>query len=145
MQAGASIRAGDRGGLAGVRRDPVCRRGLTLVGVVCLCFALGSCRFVSTELSRITASPGKYHGRDVTVSGRVEAVRWLPDTGAIGFRLTDGTDSILVLTLADAPPEGHRVRLPGVVSRRFPVEGQDRLVLLRRIGTESRENSGDTR
>jgi hypothetical protein len=100
------------------------------------------CRFVSTQLARIEKAPWKYQGRDVTVAGKVEAVRWLPDTGAIGFRLVDGADSLLVLTLADPPAAGKHLRIAGQVARGFSINGEPRVVLLYRIGAGSGEAQG---
>jgi hypothetical protein len=108
---------------------------------IALLFALSAsgCRLVPSQLSRIAAAPQKFQGREVTVSGRVEAVRWIPDAGVIGFRLVDGADSLLVLTPGDAPPVGTRVRLLGEVSSRFPVEGRERAVLFYHLGNGTKE------
>lgn len=96
--------------------------------------ALGSgCRFVSTPIGRIIREPYKYQGSDVTVAGQVEATRWMPAVGAAGFRVVDGRDSLLVVTLKTPPPAGSRVRLQGRFLRRFPVDGVERMVLLYRI------------
>jgi hypothetical protein len=78
------------------------------------------------------------------VAGRVEAVRWIPETGVTGFRLVDGADSLLVLTPGDAPPPGQRARLVGEVSRRFPVEGRNRVVLLYNMGNGAKESPAAT-
>jgi hypothetical protein len=105
------------------------------------------CRISSTPISRIARTPGRYQGLEVTVKGRVEGVRWIPQVGAIGFDLIEEKDSLLVLTLGDAPPEGKTVRLHGEIARRFPVDGARRVVLLYRAGLEPAEPMGksDTR
>ena len=76
--------------------------------------------------------PARYHGQEVTVAGRVEAVRWRPELGLLAFRLVDGDDSLLVLSAEDAPSSRGKQRLVGELIRRFPVEGQERPVLIRR-------------
>ena len=88
------------------------------------------CRLFSTDLGKIASDPFRFHGQDVTVQGRVEAVRWIPEVGAMGFRLVDGSDSLLVLTQGRTPAESERVRIAGRVHRSFPVAGTDRVVLL---------------
>lgn len=121
-------------------------RSPALVLLLALMAVVPACRFVSTQLSRIVSAPGKYHGQGVTVSGRVEAIRWIPETGAMGFRLVEGEDSLLVLTLGDPPRSGSRVRLVGQISRRFPVEGRERVVLFYHTGIQPMPASAsDTR
>lgn len=123
-----------------LQRPTAIARLQRLVGLSVLLFTavigasvLGTgCRFVSTPIGRIVREPYKYQGMEVTVAGRVEAPRWMPGVGAAGFRVVDGGDSLLVLTLHDPPPAGTRVRLQGRFLRRFPVDGTERMVILYR-------------
>jgi hypothetical protein len=96
--------------------------------------ATAGCRFVSTPIGRVLAHPHRHQGTEITVAGRVEAVRWVAETGAVGFRLVDGSDSLLVLTLEPAPPAGRRARLQGHFIRNFPLAGGARPVLLYKTG-----------
>ena len=95
---------------------------------------LGGCRFVSTPLARVIRDPARFHGQEVTLTGRVEAVRWRPELGMLAFRLVDGTDSLLVLSAVDAPSSRGKQRLVGELLRRFEVEGRTRPVLMLRAG-----------
>ncbi|MEZ4655199.1 MAG: hypothetical protein R3E12_16800 [Candidatus Eisenbacteria bacterium] len=88
------------------------------------------CRLFSTDLGRITEHPFRYHGQEVTVQGEVASVRWIPETGTMGFCVVDGADSLLVPTQAPVPREGERVRIAGRIHRDFPVGTSDRIVLL---------------
>jgi hypothetical protein len=101
------------------------------------------CRLFSSDLGKIASQPFHFHGQEVTVEGRVEAVRWMPPVGAIGFRLVDGTDSLLVLTQSRPPEEGDEVRVAGRVHRNFPVGEGERVVLL--AIARSRSGNGDAR
>ena len=104
-----------------------------------LLLGLSGCRFFSTDIARIQAEPRKFQGRETTVSGRVEAIRWLPEIGVIGFRLVEGRDSLLVLTTQVPPSAGEEVRLSGRIARSFPIAGEERVVLYYRIDGNGRE------
>jgi len=54
----------------------------------------------------------------------------MPQAGALGFRLVDGPDSVLVLTLDHPPAVGRPAHVRGRVVRRFPFGAETRLVLL---------------
>jgi hypothetical protein len=95
---------------------------------------LGGCRFVSTPLARVFRDPARFHDQEVTLTGRVEAVRWRPELGMLAFRLVDGTDSLLVLSAVDAPSSRGKQRLVGELLRCFEVEGRTRPVLMLRAG-----------
>lgn len=101
------------------------------------------CRLFSSDLGQIASQPFRFHGQEVTVEGRVEAVRWMPPVGSVGFRLVDGTDSLLVLTQASPPEAGDEVRIAGRVHRNFPIGSGERVVLL--AIERSRSGNGDVR
>ena len=103
----------------------------------------GGCRLFSSDLGEISARPFRFPGQEVTVEGRVEAVRWMPQVGAMGFRLVDGSDSLLVITQAVPPREGEQVRMPGRVHRSFPVGDGERVVLL--VIAPPKPGNGDVR
>jgi hypothetical protein len=98
--------------------------------LVLAALSLAGCRFFSTDLARIEADPLRYHGRDVTLEGRVASVRGIPAAGVIGYALVAGSDSLLVLTPGAPPREGETVRIHGRVHRKFPVGERERVVLL---------------
>lgn len=114
-------------------RIPVVPRSVWLA-FLALSFGAG-CRFVSTPIARLNAHPERFHGQEIAVEGRVEAVRWLPEIGVYGFRLSSGSDSILVLAPLGAPPEGKRERIRGDFRRRFPIDGGHRPVLYLKTAT----------
>lgn len=118
------------------------RSGPIAISLLLVAAAIPGCRFFSTNISRIREAPYRFQGREVTVSGRVEAVRWIPDVGAIGFRLVDGSDSLLVLTHARPPAAHRRARIHGRISRRFPIDGSDRIVLFYRVDGADGKPSG---
>jgi hypothetical protein len=109
---------------------------------VALTLAGTGCRFVSTPVGRIVSQPSRFQGSDVTIAGRVEAPRWMPGVGAMGFRVVEGKDSLLVLTLTDPPPSGTQVRLMGRFLRSYPVNGENRMVLFYRTGPDDERVSG---
>jgi acetyl-CoA synthetase len=118
-------------------------RPVIAMGVLALVVGASGCRLFSSDLGRIVDDPWRFHGQEVTVEGRAEAIRWIPEVGAVGFRIEDGTDSLLVLTQGELPAAGDRVRLEGRVHRSFPVDGEDRVVLV--LASRSRPGSGDAR
>ena len=97
--------------------------------LLALTLGSGGCRFISTSLERVVREPGRFHGQEITVSGRIEAIRWRPELGSIALRITDGHDSLLVLSADDPPDPQESVRLQGQLLRSFRVEGKDRPVL----------------
>lgn len=129
--------------IIGARGPQVAR--LRLAALLLLTLGMSGCRFVSTSLARIARDPAKYHGQEVTVTGRVEAVRWRPELGLLAFRLVDGEDSLLVLSADDAPSSHGKQRLVGELIRRFPVEGKERPVLIRRAPVSASSGAADLR
>jgi hypothetical protein len=101
------------------------------------------CRLFSSDLGKIASQPFRFHGQEVTVEGRVEAVRWMPQVGAMGFCLVNGADSLLVLTQSTTPAEGEEVRIAGRVHRNFPVGEDERVVLL--AIAQPKPGNGDVR
>jgi hypothetical protein len=123
-------------------RRPAASAGLLVAALLAVSVLGSGCRFVSTPVGRIIREPYKYQGAEVTVAGRVEAPRWMPGVGAAGFRVVEGSDSLLVLTLHDPPPAGTRIRLQGRFLRRFPVNGVERMVILYRTDPEDERLPG---
>lgn len=103
---------------------------------------VAGCRFVSTPLSRVIRQPHKYEGLEVTIAGTVASPRWVSQLEASAFCLVEGTDSLLVLTLADPPAAGKQMRLQGRFLRHFPVDGAERMVVLHRTGPEDDRMAG---
>jgi aspartyl/asparaginyl-tRNA synthetase len=71
----------------------------------------------ATKIGRITAEPGAFDGRTVTVAGEV--------TGRVNlalvkfFRLRDESGEITVVTEGSLPREGDKVRVKGTVKQAF--------------------------
>jgi len=116
---------------------------VTRIASLLLLVLAAGCRLFSSDLGEIAAHPFHFHGQEVTVEGRVEAVRWMPQVGAMGVRLVDGSDSLLVITQAVPPREGEHLRIPGRVHRNFPVGEGERVVLL--VIAPPRSGNGDVR
>ncbi len=81
----------------------------------------------ATKIGRITANPGTFDGRSVTVAGEV--------TGRVNlalvkfFRLRDESGEITVVTERPLPREGEKVRVKGTVKQAF-VLGDMRAVVI---------------
>lgn len=72
---------------------------------------------LTTKIGSITANPGAFDGRTVTVAGQV--------TGRVNlalvkfFRLRDESGEIIVVTQRPLPREGAKVRVKGTVKQAF--------------------------
>ena len=117
-----------------MRPRPRSIRSVLAGGGLVLALAATGCRLVSTPIGRVLERPHRYQGAELTVSGRVEAIRWMPELCSTAFRLVDGADSLLVVTLETPPEAGRRIRLQGHFVRNFPLDGGERPVLLYRTG-----------
>lgn len=136
MPAGAAF------GILRRMQNPSGGRTLPLVVVSFgLLTALASgCRFVSTPLGRLARDPMRFQGQEVTVSGRVLRTTRLPEIGVHAFTLSDGRDSILVLTEGAPPPLGSSARVQGGFRRAFPVGDRTRPVLIARANRTRADN-----
>src|SRR5690606_1792388 len=118
-------------------------RNVTRIASLLLLVLAAGCRLFSSDLGEIAAHPFHFHGQEGTVEGRVEAVRWMPQVGAMGFRLVDGSHSLLVTTQARPAREGAHVGIPGRVQRTDAVGEGVRVVL--RVLAPPRSGNGDVR
>lgn len=82
----------------------------------------------ATKIGRITADPGAFEGRTVTVSGEV--------TGRVNlallrfFKLRDDSGEITVVTERPLPREGDKVRVKGTVKQAFALGDLRAVVIL---------------
>lgn len=95
--------------------------------LVALLLAAACSGLFATKIGRITANPGAYDGRSVTVAGEV--------TGRTNlllvkfFRLRDDSGEITVVTERPLPREGERLRVKGTVKQAFAL-GELRAVVI---------------
>jgi hypothetical protein len=99
--------------------------GLVVLASVLL---FAGCRTATTSVKTLLDDPGRYDGKTVQISGEV--------TGAVGvlgyggYRVDDGTGSILVVTkTGGAPREGAKVGVEGVFRSGFTLGAQTAAVI----------------
>jgi hypothetical protein len=91
------------------------RHRLGIALVVVLAMAAAGC--AATTINKVLADPGKYRNDRVTVPGTVaESVSVL---GKGAYRLTDGDQSLWVITTGGAPRKGARVNTTGRVQEGY--------------------------
>lgn len=100
--------------------------GLVIVGAVAA--AVYWRFFTCTPIGQIVASPAKYDGKTVHVRGTVGQSLGLFGKG--GYRLSDRTGRIMVVTSTGIPPDGEVVDVRGVVKSAFTRGDQTIVVLL---------------
>ena len=82
---------------------------VTLVGAACASFG-------SPSISQLQTNPGRYVDRNVTVEGVVTSSWGVPVLPFKGYRVSDGTGELLVLSSNNrGPAKGARVRVKGEV------------------------------
>ena len=86
-------------------------RWLRLTGALLIAAAAVACGPVT--INKLLADPAKYRNRDVTVSGRVSDSASVMGRGA--YRLSDGDQSLWVVSTQGAPRTGARVQVTGRV------------------------------
>ena len=101
------------------RRIPI---GLVL-GLVLL-----SAACATKSINQVRADPAKYRNQDVTVHGTVAESASVMGKGA--YKLTDGDDSLWVVTSGGAPRKGARVDVTGRVQDGFDLGGLGRVLKL---------------
>lgn len=107
-------------------------------------FALGSfvlgcllsgCGSSGPSVRDVVQNPERYHGRDLQLAGERSDARWIAEAGVFAYTLVSGRDSLLVLDPQDSERwesgSSEFARVNGRVHRRFVIEGQPRVVLLR--------------
>jgi hypothetical protein len=78
----------------------------------------GACAARSATIAEVTANPGYYADRQVTVSGTVTSAWGLPLVPYKMYRVSDGTSEILVVSdNRRTPGKGARVRVRGEVEQ----------------------------
>jgi hypothetical protein len=84
-----------------------------LAGIAAL--ALAGCAYFATDINTIKEAPEKYLGQDVTIAGVVQDAVSLPLLPAV-YAVRDSTGVMYVLTKAQPPTVGSRVRIRGRVA-----------------------------
>jgi len=95
---------------------------LASAAVVAACASL-----VATKIGDIQKTPGRYDGRDVTITGTVSASHNL--LVAKYYQVNDGTGEIAVVTESALPKEGEHVTVKGKVNQAFAI-GTAHLVVI---------------
>lgn len=89
------------------------RWGIALVTIL----AVASAACASVTINKILADPGKYRNDRVTVPGTVTESASVLGRGA--YRISDGDQSLWVITNAGAPRKGARVSVTGRVQEGY--------------------------
>ena len=89
------------------------RYGIALVFVLAICAA--ACNEVT--INKVLADPAKYRNNDITVPGTVTETVSVLGKGA--YRLSDGDQSLWVITTSGAPRKGARVNVTGRVQEGY--------------------------
>jgi hypothetical protein len=105
-----------------------------LITVVCvLSLLLTGCE--TQKIADITADPGRFSGKDVTVAGKVTSLSVGLSVGARGaglYQIDDGTGKLIVLSESlGAPAEGAHVGVKGRIIPTFTFMGKSYVTVLR--------------
>jgi hypothetical protein len=104
-------------------------RRLCVILAALILLAAASCdRLLSTRISKITARPAEYQGKDVTVYGTVAERIDIPSLRC--YVLSDGEERIGVVTKGRLPLVGEKVRAKGRVQQGFPIGARKLLVII---------------
>lgn len=95
------------------RKLQLCIVGLVVVAAAGAALYLAAGRPV--PISQVLREPAAYEGKSITVAGTVDGV--LKVGPLSGFRLRDGSDTLLVSAAGEMPPDGRKVRVRGKVTR----------------------------
>ena len=90
-------------------------RSMRLAAVLLIAAFAAACGPVT--INKLLADPAKYHNRSVTVNGSVSDSASLMGRGA--YRITDGDQSLWVVTTQGAPRKGARVKVTGRVQEGY--------------------------
>jgi hypothetical protein len=97
--------------------------------LVCGAVTLASCdRLMATRIGKIAARPAEYQGKDVTVFGTVSERIDVPSLKC--YVVTDGKDSIGVVTKGRLPLVGDKVHARGRVQESFAIGSRKLLVII---------------
>ncbi len=89
------------------------RHGIALV--FALAVSAAACGGVS--INKVLADPGRYRNNEITVPGTVTETVSVLGRGA--YRLSDGDQSLWVITTSGAPRKGARVKVTGHVQEGY--------------------------
>lgn len=92
--------------------------GLVLLSAAC----------ATKSINQVRADPAKYRNQSVTVRGTVAESASVMGKGA--YKLTDGDDSLWVVTSGGAPRKGARVDVTGRVQDGYDLGGLGRVLKL---------------
>jgi membrane protein implicated in regulation of membrane protease activity len=93
-----------------------------------LALALVSAACATKTINQVRADPAKYRNQTVTVRGTVAESASIMGKGA--YKLTDGDDSLWVVTSGGAPRKGARVDVTGRIEDGYDLGGLGRILKL---------------
>jgi hypothetical protein len=107
------------------------------VSAVCvLSLLLTACE--RQKIGDITADPGRFQGKDVSVAGRVTGMSVGFSVGSVGmglYQIDDGTGKLIVLSESHGSPnEGAYVGVKGKIVPTFTFMGKSYVTVLRESG-----------
>ena len=91
------------------------KRSSAIALVFVLAISAAACGAVT--INKVLADPGKYRNNDITVPGTVTETVSVLGKGA--YRLSDGDQSLWVITTSGAPRKGARVAVTGRVQEGY--------------------------
>ena len=97
------------------------------IGLV-MALVLVSAACATKSINQVRAEPGKYRNQNVTVRGTVAESASVMGKGA--YKLTDGEDSLWVVTGGGAPRKGARVDVTGRLEDGYDLGGLGRILKL---------------
>ena len=108
-----------------------------LIFSLLLVCALAPAALAKTSINKITADPGRYNNKKVTIEGTVT-----DSYGVLGegiYELDDGTGRIWVIAERAVPARGSRVEAKGLVISGFVYNGRNLAVALRESGRKAKD------
>lgn len=101
-------------------------RRFRLMGLLILVAAAAGCG--AKSINQVLADPGRYRNETITVRGTVAESASLIGRGA--YRLTDGAQSLWVVTTGGAPRKGARVDVTGRLEDGYDLSAFGRVLRL---------------
>ena len=110
---------------------------VSLISLLCLLSLLVTgCD--TQKIADITADPGRFSGKDVTVAGKVTSLSVGVSLGAVGgglYQIDDGTGKLLVLSESGGvPAEGAQIGVKGRILPTVTFMGKSYMTVLRESG-----------
>ena len=112
------------------------KRGWAVFGLSMI-LGLAACAG-SMKISELTANPGKYNDREVTVKGKVTQTYAIPILSQSLVKLSDGSDEVWVKPYDRVPFEGQEISVTGKVKIGLTLAGMNFGVLVLENGPDKK-------